>query len=285
MIFHKRKRRLIFVVLCIAAILALFQLYWLVVVSVQRTDILSGWPPNIIPRNPTLVNYRYLDWAALARWLVNSIVVASVATLLACAFSAMAGYAMAKLVHARWLLTGLLLAATLPVQIVVIPQFILVANKMGLYDNLWGLILPAMFAPLAIYLVRQFCLRLPPELFDAARIDGASEWQIFRFVVLPLLRPVLAAVAILWFTHSWNDFLWQSVMIKSISKMTAPVGLALFAAQDATTSAVFSAAVVQGGMIPIGLSKAASVIVGLPTCILFIVLQKYLARYSLGVFK
>jgi len=285
MIFPKKRRKIIFIILCLGAALALFQLYWLVVVSIQRTDVLRGWPPNIIPRNPTLENYRYLDWPSLMRWLVNSLTVAGFAVLLACAFSAMAGYAMSRLVRAKWLLTGLLLAATLPAQIIVIPKFILVANKMGLYDNLLGLIIPATFAPLAVYLVRQFCLGLPQELFDAARVDGANEWQVFKLVVLPLLKPVLAAVAILWFTRTWNDFLWQSVMIKSIAKMTAPVGLSLFAATDATTSAVLADALASTGGVPLGLDKAASVIVGLPTCILFIALQKHLGRYSLGVFK
>jgi len=230
------------------------------------------------------MNYRYLDWVSLARWLANSIIVTGIATVLACTFSGIAGYAMARLVRARWLLTGLLLAATLPVQIIVVPKFILVANKMGLYDNLLGLIVPAAFAPLAVYLVRQFCLGLPQELFDAARIDGASEWQVFRFVVLPLLKPVLAAVAILCFTRCWNDFLWQSVMIQSVSKMTAPVGLSLFAAQD-SGAGIFLDAQAQAGMVPIGLSRAASVIVGLPTCVLFVALQKYLSRYNLGILR
>lgn len=285
MIFPRKKRGFIIFILCLGATLAVFQLYWLVAVSVQRTAVLRDWPPQLIPRNPTLENYRYLDWPSLTRWLVNSLTVAGGATILAGTFASMGGYALAKLVHAKWLLAGLLLAATLPAQIIIVPQFILVANKMGLYDNLLGLIVPAALAPLSVYLIRQFCLGLPQELFDAARIDGASEWQIFRFVVFPLLRPVLAAVAILWFTRCWNDFLWQSVMIKSVEKMTAPVGVSLFAFEDATTSVVFSSAFKQIGMIPAGLAKAASVIVGLPTCILFIALQKHLARYSLGVFK
>ena len=246
--------------------------------------MLSGWPPNVIPRNPTLENYRYLDWTSLIRWMVNSLTVAGIATVLACVFSGMAGYAMTRLIRAKWLLAGLLLAATLPAQIIIVPQFILVANKMGLYDNLLGLIIPAAFAPLAVYLVRQFCLSLPQELFDAARIDGASEWQVFRLIVLPLCKPVLAVVAILWFTRTWNDFLWQSVMIQSVSRMTAPVGLALFAAQDSNAE-VFSAIATKTGSIPLGFSRAAAVIIGLPTCVLFIVLQKYLSRYSLGVFK
>ena len=282
MIFNKNRKKIIFIALCIMASLALFQIYWLVIVSLRRSDALTGWPPNIFPYNLTLENYSYLDWEILARWMVNSTTVAGIATILACAFSGMAGYAMARLVRAKWLLTGLLLAATLPAQVIVIPQFILVANKMGMYDKLAGLIIPAMFAPLAVYLVRQFCLNLPQELFDAARIDGASEWQLFRLVVLPLLKPALAAVAILWFTRTWNDFLWQSVMIQSAPKMTAPVGLALFAAQD--TAGAFRD-VAGGSSAPIGLARAASVIVGLPTCILFISLQKYLAKYSLGVFK
>ena len=283
MIFHKNKKKIIFIILCIAAALALFQVYWLVIVSLRRSNILTGWPPNIFPGNLTLDNYRYLDWNILARWMVNSVTVAGIATILACAFSGMAGYAMARLVRAKWLLTGMLLAATLPVQVVVIPQFILVANKLGLYDSLAGLIIPVMFAPLAVYLIRQFCLALPQELFDAARIDGASEWQVFKFIVLPLLKPVMAAVAILWFTHTWNDFLWQSVMIQSVKKMTAPVGLALFAAQD--TAGAFRDAAGQTGNAPIGLARAASVIVGIPTSILFMSLQKHLAKYSLGVFK
>ena len=282
MIFHKSRKKVILIALCAMASLALFQIYWLVVVSLRRSDVLTGWPPNILPQSLTLENYRYLDWGVLARWMANSVTVAGIATILACVFSGMAGYAMARLVRAKWLLTGTLLAATLPAQVIVAPQFILVANKMGLYDNLAGLIVPAMFAPLAIYLVRQFCLNLPQELFDSARIDGASEWQLFRIVVLPLLKPVIAAVAIIWFTHTWNDFLWQSVMIQSVPKMTAPVGLALFAAQD--TAGAFRD-VAGGALAPIGLARAASVIIGLPTCILFVLLQKYLARYSLGVFK
>lgn len=283
MIFPKKRRAPIVLVLCVCAIPVLFQIYWLVVISVQRTSVLSGWPPAIIPRNPTLANYRYLNWSALVRWMGNSLVVAGVATLLACVFSGMAGYALARLIRAKWLLYGLVLAMVVPAQVVVIPQFILVANKMGLHDNLWGLILPAVFAPLCVYLVRQFSLGLPQELFDAARIDGASEWQVLRFIVFPLLRPILAVVIILWFVRCWNDFLWQSVMITSLSKMTAPVGLSLLAAQD--SGEVLLATNIAGGMVPIGLSRAAAVVIGLPTCVLFVSLQKHLSKYSLGVFK
>ena len=114
---------------------------------------------------------------------------------------------------------------TLPYFVVVIPQFIMVARDFGL-DNTWfALIVPPLFNSLGVLFMRQTFPMMPHELFDAARVEGVKEWRIFLYIGLPLARPALAALSIILFLHSWNNYLWPLLINSKPAMMTAPVAL------------------------------------------------------------
>ncbi|GAB3543158.1 hypothetical protein GCM10027403_36920 [Arthrobacter tecti] len=130
-----------------------------------------------------------------------------------------------------------------PVQATLIPTFILIANLDGV-NTIWGLILPTLANGQAVFLIRQFILDLPEELFDAARIDGSGEWRTFVSIVLPLIRPVLATLAIFVFLWHWNDLLWPLVVGQTDEARTLTVGLATLNTELVSTSNIMAAALI-----------------------------------------
>ncbi|MEV6285564.1 carbohydrate ABC transporter permease [Kribbella sp. NPDC051770] len=173
----------------------------------------------------------------------------------------MAGYAFARMTfRGRDKLFLLYLAtAIIPAQLLLVPRFIYF-QKLGLYDTLWALILPGMFTVLGTFLMRQFFVAQPAEFAEAARMDGANEWQIFRRIYLPLATPVLSALGILAFVWSWNDYETPLVLISSPEHYTLPLGLTNFVDE-------------QGSIAP-GLTMAASVVSIVPVLLVFVLLQR-----------
>ncbi len=173
----------------------------------------------------------------------------------------MAGYAFARMTfRGRDKLFLLYLAtAIIPAQLLLVPRFIYF-QKLGLYDTLWALILPGMFTVLGTFLMRQFFVAQPAEFAEAARMDGANEWQIFRRIYLPLATPVLSALGILAFVWSWNDYETPLVLISSPEHFTLPLGLTNFVDE-------------QGAIAP-GLTMAASVVSIVPVLLVFVLLQR-----------
>ncbi|TCM51839.1 carbohydrate ABC transporter permease [Kribbella sp. VKM Ac-2568] len=173
----------------------------------------------------------------------------------------MAGYAFARMsFRGRDKLFLLYLAtAIIPAQLLLVPRFIYF-QKLGLYDTLWALILPGMFTVLGTFLMRQFFVSQPGEFAEAARMDGASEWQIFSRIYLPQAAPVISALGILAFVWSWNDYETPLVLISSPEQYTLPLSLTNFVDE-------------QGSIAP-GLTMAASVVSIVPVLIVFVVLQR-----------
>jgi multiple sugar transport system permease protein len=173
----------------------------------------------------------------------------------------MAGYAFARMTfRGRDKLFLLYLAtAIIPAQLLLVPRFIYF-QKLGLYDTLWALILPGMFTVLGTFLMRQFFISQPGEFAEAARMDGANEWQIFSRIYLPQAAPVLSALGILAFVWSWNDYETPLVLISSPEQYTLPLSLTDFVDE-------------QGAIAP-GLTMAASVVSIVPVLIVFVVLQR-----------
>ena len=165
-----------------------------------------------------------------------------------------------------------LLLATLivPAQLTYIPSFILAVNVFHYYDTLPALILPNIVSAFNIFLLRQAFRGVPDELVDAARVDGAGEWRIWWSILLPIIRPSLAAVAIFTFVTSWNDFLWPSLMLHTPEGMTLPVGLA--ALQGFFSSDFRSIA-------------AGVTMTVVPILLFFIVVQRYFVRGLSGAVK
>lgn len=208
------------------AILAPFA--WMVSVSLMPAGTAARVPAPLVPSAPTLSNYvKLVTDYHLLRPLLNSLGLALVATMLGLLLFVPAGFALAKLPFRgrAAMIAGLTALMIVPGQVAMLPLF-LVVGKARLVNSYLGLLIPSLAAPFAILYVRQALLGFPDEMLDAARLDGASEPQILRRVVLPLLRPTLASLATMLFFANWSDFLWPLIVLSDQDLYTLPVALA-----------------------------------------------------------
>jgi len=244
------------------AAVTLFPLLWMLSVSFMPAGAASALPPPLVPAEPTLVHYRELFLnAGMLRWLANSLLLALAITAVSLAFNTLAGYAFAKLkFRGRERLFNVLIGALIiPGQVAMMPLFLLL-REMGLVNSYGGVVVPAMASVFGIFLVRQYARTLPDELLEAARVDGASEWRIFVSVVVPLLKPVLASLAVFTFLAAWNDFMWPLIVLTDHELQTLPVALATLSREHVQDNE---------------LMMAGSVITVVPVLVLFLALQKY----------
>ncbi|HEY3215362.1 MAG TPA: carbohydrate ABC transporter permease [Candidatus Eisenbacteria bacterium] len=205
----------------------LFPFVWMGVVSLSPGSDASF--ARAIKAGGTLEHYRALfATAAINRYFFNSVLVASVVVALNAATAALVGYVLGRrrVAGDRFWTWAIVASLMLPKQVLMIPLYLVLA-RMHLLDSYAALILPFAVDAFSIFLVRQYVAGLPLELEEAARVDGASDWMIFRRVVLPLLKPVLAVVAIQSFLTNWNSFLFPLIFVDSDRLRTLPVGLAL----------------------------------------------------------
>jgi multiple sugar transport system permease protein len=248
--------------LVIVAALTLFPLAWMVSVSFMRPGEANTFPPPLLPDAPTLANYReLLERHGLGRAFLNSLGLASAATLLSLVFNTTAGYAFAKLrFSGRAQLFQLVVALlVIPAQVAMIPLFLML-RQIGLVDTYTGVLLPTAAGAFGIFLVRQYALAIPDELLEAARVDGAGEWRIFRTIVAPLLAPILLTLATFAFLASWNDFLWPLIVLSDDQRYTLPVALAAMSREHVQDSE---------------LMMAGAALTTAPVLVLFLVLQRY----------
>jgi putative chitobiose transport system permease protein len=255
------------------AVITAFPFAWILLTSLKGPkDLLFSTPPQFLPSDPTLANYgRVLDALPIPAFFFNSIVVAVVLTSLNILVTALAAYPLAKMrFRGREAIFYLLLATLIvPAQLTFIPSYLL-AQFFGYYDSLPAVILPGLASAFNIFLMRQAFRSVPNELIDAARVDGAREWRIWWQIALPLVRPTVATVAILTFVTSWNDFLWPSLMLPTMSNKTLPVGLAAlqgFFASDFR-----------------GIAAGVTMTV-VPILLFFVALQRYFVRGLAGAVK
>jgi len=248
--------------MAVAAILALMTivplLYMISIGFKTPTDVFQ---PNLIPKTPTWNNYVYVLTAVpFVRYLINTFVVSVVVTVLALWFHTMAGYALARLRFPGRETIFILIFSTFLVSlpVIIVPLFILV-RAMGMLNSYAGLIVPAIFNAFGIFLLRQYYLSLPRELEEAAVIDGAGYWRIYWSVILPLSRPIIAALAILFFLANWNSFLWPLTVAADDKLWVVQVGIANFKSQYSASWNYI---------------MAASTIVAAPMLILFVIFQK-----------
>jgi multiple sugar transport system permease protein len=253
---------LLHAILLIAAAVTLYPLVWMVLASLMPTGEAQSFPPRLWPSHVTLDHYRTLfERLNVARYFANSLLIASSVTFCSVLINSMAGYAFAKLNFAgRDRLFQLLLAGlVIPAQVVMIPLFLLMKH-LGLINTYWGVILPASASIFGIFLVRQYAMALPTALLDAARIDGAGEWRIYRSIVLPLLRPILVTLGVFTFMATWNDFMWPLVALIDGDLRTLPVALAILSGEHVQDTE---------------LMMAGSVVTLLPVLLLFVFVQRY----------
>ena len=245
-----------------AAALTLFPLFWMVSVSLMSPGEASSYPPPLVPQRPTLDNYRELfGHAGVGRYLVNSVFLAAAVTAVSLVFNVAAGYAFAKLRFAgRDRIFKLLLGAlVIPGQVAMVPLFLLL-KQMGLVNSYGGVIVPAMAGIFGIFLVRQYALSIPDELLEAARIDGASEFRIFRSIVVPALKPIIVTLCVFTLLGTWNDFMWPLIVLSDQHLYTLPVAVASLSREHVADNE---------------LMMAGSVVTILPVLVVFIALQRH----------
>jgi multiple sugar transport system permease protein len=245
-----------------AATITLFPLLWMISVSLMSPGQASTFPPPLLPAPPTLANYRELfAHAGMGRYLLNSVMLTTAVTLVSLFFNVGAGYAFAKLRFAgRDRIFKVLLAAlVIPSQVAMVPLFLMLRH-LGLVNTYGGVIVPAMASIFGIFVVRQYALSVPDDLLEAARIDGAGEFRIFRSVIVPVLRPIIVTLAVFTSLGAWNDFMWPLIVLGDNDLYTLPVALASLSREHVQDNE---------------LMMAGSVLTILPVLLVFLILQRY----------
>jgi multiple sugar transport system permease protein len=253
------------IALICGAVLILLPFAWMLGTSFKPESDVFGYPLRLQPTHATFSNYVAI-WHELpfARLVFNSVVFAGGVTLASVFFDSLAAYALARLRFPGRTVAFYLVLATLmvPFQVTLVPLFQLVFRLHWL-NTYQGLIVPRATSAFGIFLLRQFFISVPRELDEAARIDGASEWHIYRRIMLPLAKPALATLAVFYFMNNWNDFLWPLVIATGTSHENLPAGLTLFSGQY---------------VIEHGVLMAGAVISLLPLALAFVLAQRYFVR-------
>jgi multiple sugar transport system permease protein len=251
--------------LAVAAIVVfcLLPFYWLINISLKTGADLSS--ADLVPPNPSLDNYTSIfENADFTRALANSAIVALVTTFLGIIVGSFAAYALARLkMRGKGLMLAIVLSITTFPQIAIAAPLFRLWDNIGLYNTLIGLVIPYLtFAlPLSIYILVTFFREIPKDLEEAALVDGATHFEAFRKVVVPLAAPGLATTAILTFIAAWNEFLLALTLTTSREARTVPVAISQF-----TGSSQFE--------VPLGTQSAASVVISIPLIILVLLFQK-----------
>ncbi len=256
-----------YVVLIGLAILALLPFLWMISTSFKGNEQIFAYPPEWIPKIWRWQNYVDI-WSQLPflAYFRNSVFISLFTILGTLLSSSLVAYAFAVL---RWpgrdkLFIFILVTMMLPLQVTMIPVFVMFKN-LGWLNTFKPLIVPAFLGGGAfnIFLLRQFFLRVPRELIDAARIDGCSEWRIYWEIMLPMAKPALATVAIMTFMFTWNDFLGPLIYLSDKLKGTLALGVVMFVGQHSTEW---------------GQLMAISIIMMLPVIIIFFLFQRFFIK-------
>ena len=261
-------------VLALGAFMFLFPFYYMVVGALQREPDpgISGAFPN--PANLTLANFGDINAQVdLVRTLINSGIFTGGVLLATFVIGLLAGYALAQLeFRGRSIVfNAMLLILVLPFQLFMIPLYVLIVRTYGLSDNYLGMILPYAVNATAVFIFRQFFIQLPKELFESARIDGASEIRILRNIAIPLARPAIITALIVTFIGPWNEFLWPFLITKQHDLQPLAVALANYISTVAARAAN-----------PFGSILAGAVVLAIPAVVIFLVFQRQFIESNLG---
>ena len=222
----------------------------------------------------SLANWQHLPFNLLLRWGANSLFVCTVSTAVAVIICVAAGFGFAKFdFPAKEAIFGLfLLGMMIPITLLFLPRFLII-QRMGFFDSYFGMILPMLIYPPGIFFARQYISHLPDELLEAARIDGASDFQILRYVIVPLCLPLVAILSLFIFVYVWQQFMWQFIIVRNSDLQTLIVGLGMVL-RGMTGAGDFG--ISEGSPISLeGLQAAGSVILALPPLVIFLIGQKY----------
>lgn len=221
-------------VLILVSLLSIFPFIWLISTSLKgNSENIFAYPPTIIPEDFTWANYIGVwDKVDFIGYFLNSMIVAGGTVILNLILSAMAGYPLARMEFKgkKFVFFSILATIMIPFQAIMLPVY-LITLKLHLVDSVSnfagfiGMIMPFAVSAFGIFLMRQAFLGIPKEMEEAAVIDGCNVWQLFWKVLLPMVKPSLAVLAIFTFIGSWGEFLWPSIVLTKESMYTLPVGV------------------------------------------------------------
>ncbi|MCE1195578.1 carbohydrate ABC transporter permease [bacterium] len=224
---------LAYVILSALSVVMIFPFIWMVSSSLK--DATQIFQMKLFPSAPTLENYRHLlfrEGSKFPQWFLNSAIVAVSTTASVLFFDSVLGYTLSKFNFPGKNAIFLLIVSTLmiPTEMLVIPWYAM-SRALKWVNSYWGIMFPGMISAFGVFLMRQFMSTIPDDLLDAARVDGRGEFMIFITVVLPLVTPALATLAIFNFIGNWNAFLWPLIAASKPRMFTLPVGLANFSGE------------------------------------------------------
>jgi multiple sugar transport system permease protein len=256
-----------YILLTFGSLIALLPFVWMILSSFKTLKEIRQIPPTFFPQEFTLDNYKRVltdENLPLGVFYQNSAIIALANVVQVLFTSSLFGYIFAKFEFKGkkvlfWFILSLMM---IPQQMTMIPGYLILA-KLKLINNLFGLIIPAAIDAFGIFLFRQFSLSIPNDLLDAARVDGAGEFQIYRRIVLPQLGPALATFGMLTFMFNWNAYLWPLIVLTEQKVRTLPIILTWFANQQVDKT---------------NLTMAASVLVILPVLFVFLLVQRWIVE-------
>ncbi len=257
----------LYVVLTILGIVAAMPFVWMILSSFKTEAEIRQIPPTFWPQDATLDSYRTIledPELPLLLFYRNSAFVAVMNVVATLFTGSLLGYIFAKF-EFRWrqpLFWFILATMMIPHEVTMIPAY-LILLQLHLLNNLWGLIVPSFIDAFAIFVMRQFILSIPNDEIYSARVDGASEWRIYRSIVLPQLKAPLATLGMLTFMFHWNEYLWPLIVLTEQNKRTLPIILTWYSDQHSAQE---------------NLVMAASVLIVIPVLIVFALSQKWIVR-------
>lgn len=269
------ERAVVYVVLLVAALLFLFPLYWLAISAFKTQDRIFSLPPELFPMPPVAGNFADVyEQTRIVRAFFNSTLIAALHVALALFLCSLAGYAFAVYRDApgnKWLFAAVLGTMMIPGAVTLVPVFVLLAES-GLVNTYWGMILPGTASAFGIFWMRQYIAsNVHHDLLAAARIDGCSEFGCYWRIVVPVIRPALAALGVLTLISNWNNLMWAFIVLRTENMQTLPLLIYLMTGEHRT---------------PFGLLMAAGLLATLPLLVAFLVFQRsFVSGMTAGAVK
>ncbi len=252
---------LLYLLLALGSVIMIFPFIWMILSTLKASGEIIAYPPVWIPKQPSFERYVYIfKEAKFGLFFMNSIFISTTVTSIQLLTSGMIGYVLAKY-HFRGrniLFLGILSIMMIPEAMFLLPKYEVV-SKFGMIDTYWVLIIPGLFNPFGIFLMRQFSRTIPDALLDAARIDGCTEIGIFFRIAMPLCKAAFSVLGIFVFIGVWNDLLWPLVVLNSEKLFTLPLGLARFTSEHTVNY---------------GMTLTGATVTVIPVLIIFLIFQR-----------
>lgn len=254
---------LLHIILLLGAAVMVLPFVWMILTSFKPTEEVLSWPPKLFPQHWTFSNYIsvFHKWP-FGRFIVNSLVLSTISTISIIITSTLSGFVFSKyrFIGKEVIFFLLLTTVMVPFQVFMVPLYLSMVNA-GLVDSYAGIVLPWLIMSFGIFFMRQNIASIPDDLIDAARIDGCSEFRIFRKVIFPLSKSAMSALAIFAFMDAWGYFIWPLIITSSTKKFVLEVGLALFQHRF---------------FIDYGSTTAGSTIAILPVIVVFMIFRRHI---------